>query len=195
MLSLPVLPLAEPLDGIYQPQQNGDLNQRPNSSRQRLITIHAERRNRHRNRQLEVVACRREALRTGQLIPKATPAGDEQSRQEDDGKVYDQRSSDPDDGYNLMHDVSTLRGEQDQDCEEQADQRPGTEPLEKLLIIPLRADQTAQPEACDDRCAEWDTEENADTLRCYIIPQPGDVALIAEDLDEEDGDWREEDHL
>lgn len=89
MLSLPVLPPAEPLDGIYQRQQHGDFHQRPNGSRQRLITIHAECRNRHRDRQLKIITCCREALRTGKFIPEATPAGDEQSRQEDGGKVDD----------------------------------------------------------------------------------------------------------
>lgn len=94
-----------------------------------------------------------------------------------------------------MHDLSTLRGEQDQDREQQADQRPRAEPLQKLLVVPLRPDQVAQREACDDRRAEWDPQEHTDALGCYVILQPRDVPLTAEDLDEEDGDWREENHL
>lgn len=153
MLPLPVMPPAEPLNCIYQAQQHGDFHQRANGSRQSLVTVHPERRDRHRNSQLEVIARSREALSAGKFVPEPAPEGYEQCREEYHGEVDNQWSGHPDDGHNLMNDVPTLGREQYQDREEQADQRPGAQPRQKFLVIPLLPDQVAQSEACHYCCA------------------------------------------
>lgn len=112
---LPPAPPGDPLQEIYQPQQHRDLHQGPNGRRKRLIAVGPISGHGNRNRQLEIVARRREALRRRQLIPKAKLVRDPQRSAEYEHKVHQQRRGDAHHGDDLVHDLPALASEEHED--------------------------------------------------------------------------------
>lgn len=62
---------------------------------------------------------------------------DPECKGKDDEEVYDERSSNSDHRHNLMYDSTALRGEEDNDGIEKADQRPGRDPFQEYTLVPV----------------------------------------------------------
>jgi len=81
----------------------------------------------HRNddcdRQLKVVACRRKGLHTTDLVPEPELPACKDRGGECYGKVDQQGRANAEDGGNGVHDVLTLRCEEDDDGVDEADER------------------------------------------------------------------------
>lgn len=63
-----------------------------------------------------------------------------------------------------MHDPLSLRSEEDQYCEQEADEGPWSSELEEDLVVPSRAGQFPERESSYDGCSEGDTEEDGDAF-------------------------------
>ena len=122
LLIFPAPPCPNRSDNVHQSEQHRHLNQRTHGGGKGLITIRAERGDRNGDGKLKVVAGRREALGRGQFVAIPQLVHNEQREEENDGEIYDQWRSDPNDGNYLMNYLVSLRGEENQDCEEEADQ-------------------------------------------------------------------------
>lgn len=59
-----------------------------------------------------------------------------QRHAKDEREIDDEGRSDTDDGYDLMDDAAALGGEEDEDREEQADQRPGRDEFQETGFVP-----------------------------------------------------------
>jgi hypothetical protein len=193
-LVLPPPPLPNPLHHIHEPQQHRHLDQRPHRRRKRLVAVRAIGRDGDGDGELEVVARGGEALGGGELVAEAEAAAEQQGGEEDDGEVDDERRGDAHHGHDLVHDLLALRGEEHEDREEQADERPGPGPLEEDGVVPGGAGEPAEREAREDRGGEGDAEEDGDGLGDDGVGDAGGVAA-ADDRDEEDGEGCEEHHL
>jgi hypothetical protein len=195
LLVFPASPLPYISNNINQTQQDRHLYQRPHRRSQGLVAIRPIRRNGHGNRKFEVVARSREALRGRQLVAEAQLVSHRQGGEEDDGEIHDQGRGDAHHRHHLVHDVIALRSEQHDDSVQQADQRPGRHELDEDVVVPARAREAAQAEARDDGGAERDAEEGGDALGDGGVADVEGSLLAADDLDEEDGQGREEHHL
>lgn len=147
---LPPPPPTKPLPHIHKPNQHRHLNQRPHRRRQRLPTASPIRRDSHRNRQLKVVARRREALRTRNSVGKPEPVAHKRSGEERDGEVDDQRGADAEHGGDLVHDVRALAGEEDDDGVEEANEGEGRERPDDVALVPVWTEEVAEGEAGED---------------------------------------------
>ena len=65
---------------------------------------------------------------------------DEECADKDDSKVTDERGCDSEDEDDLVYDVATLRGEEDYDGEEEADEGEGGDVVYETTLVSLRAD-------------------------------------------------------
>ena len=139
LLRFPRPSLPQPTHQVHQPNQNGHLDKRANRRRERLVTIGTKGGHSDSNRQLKVVACSGKALRHGKGIHESKPACDDESDEEDADKVHDERRRDAYDGNDLVHDLATLGGEEDENSVEQADEGPGGRELEEDAFVPVRA--------------------------------------------------------
>ena len=83
-----------------------------------------------------------------------------------------------------MNNVTTLKHEQHQYREQKPNQRPGTCPFQKDLVIPSRTCRPAESEACEDCYAQRNAEEDGDAFRGGGILKG--YAIAADDLDEKD---------
>lgn len=93
-----------------------------------------------------------------------------------------------------MDHLAALRGEQDEDGEEQADQRPGVDPPEEDSVVPLRTDGPDRKPR-QDRSTHGDAQEDGDALRGRRIRQCELVGGVADDLDEQDRKGSKQHHL
>lgn len=160
-----------------------------------MVTVSAERGYGHRNRKLEIVASRGEALRRSELVAEAELVRDQERKEENDHEVDDQWRGDPYHGNDLMDDLLSLGREEDEDGVEQADERPWRCPLEEDLIIPLRADQFPYSEPSYYRGTQRYPKEHSNA-GCNGRVADGDcTARVADHLYEKYSEWREEDHL
>ena len=112
---LPAPSSRHPLHDVHQPEEHRNLDQSTDRRRQSLVAMGPESGDGHRNRQLEVIAGRRETLRGPESVPKATPVRRVQRHEEDDNEVYGKRDGDPDDRHDLVDDLMPLIREEDND--------------------------------------------------------------------------------
>lgn len=79
------------------------------------------------------------------------PKGDHEDEEEvdDEGRGY------PHDRHDRLDDMAALRGEEDEDGVEEADEGPWRRPFEKDVVVPAGADQTSDDTPGDNGGAEW----------------------------------------
>lgn len=159
---IPSISLSYDLHQVYQSEQHWHLDQRTDRGRQSLITIRAKSSHRNGDRQLKIIARRRETLRGGQRVREPKTTGDPQRGKEYDEEIHNQRRSHPYDRHNLMNDLAALGGKEDENGVEQPNQRPRRGEAQKDALVPLGATQTAERESGDDGRAERDAQEYGD---------------------------------
>lgn len=96
-----------------------------------------------------------------------------------------------------MNDAVALRGEEDQDGEEEAEEGEGGGVFQEDGVVPVRAGEAAEGQAREERGAEGDAEEDGYACGDGGVGDVGccGCAFVADDADEEDGEGRVEDHL
>ena len=94
-----------------------------------------------------------------------------------------------------MDDVMALGSEEDQDCEEKADQGPGTRPLNEYLCVPLVARYFPEHKPSDNCSTEGYAEEDRNALGDNAVRYRAGIVITANDSDEQYGEWCIEDHL
>ena len=122
LLIFPASPSPDYPYHVDQSEQHWYLDQGTHSRCQGLIAVGAKRGYSDGDCKLKVVAGSREALGGGQLVAEAQLVGDEQCEEENGPKVHDQRSGDPNDRNYLMNDPMSLRSEENENSEEEANQ-------------------------------------------------------------------------
>lgn len=107
---------------IDQPDQHGYLDERPDRSSKCLVAVRTIRGNGHSDCELEVVACSCEALGCPQFVSISELVAYEQREEEDDNEVHNEWCGDSNDGDDLVDHLATLRGEENEDGIEKADE-------------------------------------------------------------------------
>lgn len=182
LLIRPIPPLLEPFHNVHQRNQNWHLDQRPYCAGQRLSATDTVHGNDNRNRQLEIVARGREALRTGDFVAEPEAAAQHHGDGEDNREVNDQRRTHAKNRSNLLDDVSTLGGKEDDDGEDEADQRPGRDEADEVKLVLALPQQRAQTQPCDHGRREWDPQEDGHALSDQSITHDCRV-LVTDDSD------------
>ena len=108
-----------------------------------MIAVDAKRGDGDGDGEFKVVTRGRETLGADELVTQVESTGQHDGEEEDQGKVEDQRSGDPEDGDDLMDDSMALGGEEDEDGEDQAEERQGVDPFEESRLVPCRVDEFA----------------------------------------------------
>ena len=185
-----------------QPQQNRHLDQRSHRRRQRLVALLAKHRHRHRNSQLEIIARRRESLRGRHPVPEPHLPRHEQRREEHDGEVDDQWSRDAQHGDDLVYNAVALRGEENDDGEEEAEEGEWGEVFDEDVVVPFCADELSERDSRHDGRGEGDTEEDGDArgdggIRQFIHDRRRGTLVMtaADDADKEQRQRRIQHHL
>ena len=94
---------------------------------------------------------------------------DQQSEEENDTKVYDQRRRNPHDRDDLVDHLVSLRGEEYEDGKEESDQRPRSDPFEKSLVVPSRTENRAKANPRRDCCPQGNSEEDGNACRHHVV--------------------------
>lgn len=192
---LPGPSLPQPLDEINQANQHGNFNKRSHGSRKRLIAVRAVRGNGDSDSKFEIVTRGRKALCRSESVSIPKVVADKQGEEEDDEKVDYEGCGDADDRDDLMNDLAALRGEENKDGVEKADQGPRGNPFQKDFFVPLWAGQFAQCEARKNGGAERYAQKDGHASCYRLIRYDNGAAFAADDFDEENGQWSIEDHL
>ncbi|KFA70808.1 hypothetical protein S40288_11570, partial [Stachybotrys chartarum IBT 40288] len=190
--------LTQPLNQVDQRYQHRNLDERPNRGRQGLFAIRTKSCNGHGYCQLEVITRGREALHATEAVAEAQPAADPERDEEDDDKVDEQRSGDSDHRHDLPYHVASLRGEEHDDCVEQADEGPGRDESQENALVPLQPGYLAEKQPGDDGCPQRNAQKHGDTRGYGRVGSPAlePIAVIsADDVDEEDCERGKENHL
>jgi len=108
--------VLDPLQHIYQCNQNRDLDQWAHCRRQSLPTTHSIHSYHNSNCQLEVVTRRSEALSAAGAVAKAELFAQKHREPKDDKEVHYKWCTDAKDGGNLPNNVRTLRAEEHDYC-------------------------------------------------------------------------------
>lgn len=122
----------------------------------------------------------------------------EQGEEEHDCEIDDQRSGDPYHGDDLMHNAVALGCEEDEDREEEADQGPRTQILQKGTIIPLRPSDFPNRQPRNDSRAERNAQKHRHARGNRPIRHPAHPLIAAppsNHLDEENRQRRVKHHL
>lgn len=88
-----------------------------------------------------------------------------------------------------------LRGEEDDNRVEEADEGEGRDALDEDSIVPVRVDECSEAESSEDGGAEGDAEKDGNAGGDDGVVDVRGSVFIADDLDEEDGHGSVEDHL
>lgn len=119
---LPGPSVSHPSHQIDQRDQHRYLDKRPNSSSKCLIAIGTIRSYSNSNSKLEVVTRSCKALGGSQLVSIPKLVTYPQREKEDDDEVHNEWCCDSDNRDNLVNDLATLRGEENEDGVEKADE-------------------------------------------------------------------------
>lgn len=98
-----------------------------------------------------------------------------------------------------MHNLPALRGEQHDNGEEQADQRPGCRKAEEVGFVTVGAKKKEENQASENGCAEWDAQEDADGGGDRLVGDgrgaAGGLPMRVENANEEQRKRRKENDL
>ena len=192
---LPVPPTSDPAHKIDERYEHRNFDQRSNRCRQGLVTLRTVGCHRNGNGKLKIIARCRKSLRRAQFIPEPSPTREPEGQEEDDDEIDEQRCRHTDDGDNLVDDLATLRGEEDNDGVEEADEGPGRQILQEHIGVPVVAGDGPEREARGKSGAQRNAEEDGHARGNHGVRYVQSARLAADDADEEDGHGRKEDHL
>lgn len=88
-----------------------------------------------------------------------------------------------------------LRGEEDDDGEDEADERPGRDEADEVELVFALAEEGAEGEAGDDGGGEGDAEEDGDALGDVGVAYVHRTFVVTDDFDVKESEGREEDYL
>src|SRR5690606_14252558 len=112
--------------------------------------------------QLEVVAGGGAGEGGGPVVGGADRLAQQAGDEEHDREVHQQRQRDADHVQRLRGDGPALQGEQDDDREQQAVERPRTDPRQEAGLVLLAAEPLLADAAGEEAREQWNTEEDDD---------------------------------
>lgn len=160
--TLPIPLPPKPFQNINTAHQNRHFDQRTDRTSKRLLAINAINSNHNRNRELEIIARSRKALRAADSVAKPELVAHEDHEGERNGEIDDQRRHDPEDVDDLVHDVLALGSKEHDDGEDKAYERERRYKADEMSLIILFSQKAAERKARDDRGAERDAEKDSD---------------------------------
>src|SRR5450756_674591 len=194
----PVL-AAHPQGHVDQPDEDRDLDQRPDHGRERDARADAEHGHAHGDGQLEVVAGGGERQGRGFGVVGADLAAHVEAHEKHDDEVDEQWDGDTHHVERQLHDEVAFEAEHHEDGEQQGDERERADARDELVLVPLVAlhpdAHVARDHAGDERDAEVDGHALGDLPDAHV----DDAALEAEERrqlgDEDPGEEAVEEHL
>src|SRR5450756_295017 len=160
----PVL-AAHPQGHVDQPDEDRDLDQRPDHGRKRDARADAEHGHAHGDGQLEVVAGGGERQSRGLGVVGADLAAHEEAHEEHHDEVDEQRDGDAHHVERQLHDEVALEAEHHDDGEQQGDEGDGADARDELLLVPLTALVLEAEVAREHAGEERDAKVDEDALR------------------------------
>ena len=178
-----VPPLEEEGD-VDQADEHRDLDERPDDRRERRPRVDAEDRDRHGDRQLEVVRRRREGERRRlRVVGPELPPHPERDEEHHD-EVDEQRQGDAEHVERQGHDVPALEREHHDDGEEERDERDGADRRDESRLVPLAALGLDEHEPREHPREERDPEVDEDALGNRPDGDSGEVHVAEVDAHE-----------
>src|SRR6478672_8859999 len=121
---------------VDQPDKSGDLDEGTDHASQGLSRRCAEGRDGHGDRELEVVARSGEGQRRRARVAEPEAASEGEPATPHHGEVHEQWDRDPSDVEGARGDCLALQGEEDDDGEQQAVERPGADLGQEGGLVP-----------------------------------------------------------